>query len=390
MKTYYIVEGTRIDGHKEYGVLNDSKTVGEIFDNQQFIRLKKTKVPTRLVGKRLSHRDIQLIVKSLCQLLENGLSVYDAVNLLIHDNSKIIFRYIYISLRQNLRNGGAFSEALQLLHPLISDFFISIVKASEKSGQFLSGLQELEKYYAEQVRREEYLKKIVRYPKIVLGFSLIFGLGILVFIVPMFSNIYRLQGDNLPILTKGLVILSEFLRSYPFLISGGTLTVIFGSRRLCEMEVLVSKFKRWFKFFSNGQVGDQWFFSYALAILLKNGMDLLEALDVVGDNSTSDIKEKIKTLKKLLNKGLCLSDALKEVSGFSDIFYHSILSAEGVGKLHLGFEQVCTYLKRKSEERFQALSRLIEPLVMVLLGVMVFVLLLGIYLSIFDMGNFIS
>lgn len=390
MTTSYIIIGVQIDGRQEFDVVSGSKQLEETFGCQQFIRLKKIKIPRRLISKPLSLREILQILTSLARLLENGLSIYDAVNLLIHDSSKLIYRYVYLSLRQALKEGVPLSDALESLAPLVPEFLISMLRASEKSGQFLSGIQELEQFYLERVKRQDQLRKLLRYPKIVLGFSFIFGVGILAFVVPMFHNIYRLQGDNLPLLTRGLVYLSTSIRNMPFIYLGSAGSLFFGYRWLVQKYHNFYFVKRALHWILKGRVRNQWFFSHAMSILLKNGMDLLESLSVVGESSSEDVQEKAVYLKELLKKGVGLSDALKEVGGFSEIFYYSILSAEGVGKLYLGFEQVCGYLKRKNEERFQMMSRLIEPLVMILLGGIVFVLLLGIYLPIFDMGNYIS
>ena len=124
MSGTFILEGTLIDGIKEYGILKEGTSCDDLFRYHHLIRLKKIKVPRNLLAKELPCCDVLTFITSLKQLLENGVSIHDTVNLLIHDSSKQIFRYIYIATRNELKAGAALSEAIASLSPLFSDFFI--------------------------------------------------------------------------------------------------------------------------------------------------------------------------------------------------------------------------------------------------------------------------
>ncbi len=389
MNNVYIWEATTLKNISKLGVI-ESRSRGSAIKTlreQSFFRISLTTVPDKQLNSAMPIKGIIDILNSLTLMLGSGISIIETLELLINDRKSIVTQYVFCKLRDALHQGKSLELGFQELSPLFSDFFQSMISLCEKTGKLQDGLQALETFHQNQQNRQQEFQKLIRYPKVIFSITILLSLGVIVFIVPMFKNIYALFKGDLPILTRGMVFLSNFFQQY-----GMIILLLIACFFFWANLPKVRRFHPWV--FVSGQVKkrfqgkeDPFLYAHAMKILLESGQPIqLATKQAAGCMSAKNQRHGF-SLSKMLNAGLSFSEAFQELAWFPSIFHNYIASAEKAGLLKVGFEQVYNFLNRQREEQFAKWSRFIEPVLMLVLGTIVLAILLSIYLPIFDLGN---
>ncbi|PCI25814.1 MAG: hypothetical protein COB67_10595 [SAR324 cluster bacterium] len=392
MSQTYLWEAVTLKGEKEYGVSfrQSKKVVRQELRQNGYFQARLTRIPEKTRESPLPSKLILDLVSSFLMLLESGISIQETLDLLVHDKKSLTLQYAFCYLRQILDQGESLEFGFRNLSPLFPDFFIAMIRICEKTGQLGAGFHALQGFYQQQERRRQELDKITQYPKIVLGATLLLTLGIILFIVPMFKNIYAIYEGDLPPLTHLMVFLSDYLRGNALPILGviafwGIWAGLPKVRKLHPWVFLSVRVK----IFLNGK-NDPLLYAHSMRILLDNGVPIQAATQIAAECMSLPNQKYGEQLSKMLQGGTSFSQAFFEISWFPDIFYKFISSAEKAGVLQLGFKQVYLLITRQKEEQFAKWSKFIEPLMMLVLGGLVLMILLSIYLPIFDLGNQVS
>ncbi len=392
MTQAYLWEALTLKGEKEYGIthLQSLKSTKKSLVKEGYFKVEVRAVSARLRSTPLKIRDILNILNSLFMLLDSGVSLKDTFALLMHDQKSLIQQYIFCHLNNELNKGESLGDSFSSLDPLFPNFFLAMIKVSEDSGQLLQGINSLKEYYQQQDEKRIKLDQITRYPKVVLGISSFLTLGIILFIIPMFENIYQLYEGQLPLVTRILIFCSDFLRNQGWLLilllAGFTIWFLLPRLRNWHPIVLIkSKVTRWLD-----SDNDPLVFAHAMHVLLENGVPVKVGIKLATACMSSPNTRYGAKIDKMLQGGSSFSEAFFETPWFPEIFHKFISSAEKAGVLGVGFKQIYLLIIRQKEERFNRWSKLIEPMMMLLLGTIILTLLLGIYLPIFNLGNQIN
>jgi len=389
MDRVFIWTAITLQGESGYGSTTGSskKAIWRQLHHQGYYQISMDLVPRDQLNTTLSNADLIYILESLSSILDAGISIIEALELLINDRKSVVVQYVFLRLKKALHEGHSLEQAFSMLSPLFSEFFVAMIRLCEQSGSLRQGLLDLKSYYRHQEKHRQELIRILRYPKIVFGMILLMSLGVIIFVVPMFSNVYALFKGDLPILTKIIVKVSHFIHHHDmevlasciFLISWGYLP---GLRFSNPVIYLSQKLKRILQ-----SREDPFLYAHAMALLLESGQSISQATRqaTVCMSKKSHIHGHLLTRK--LNAGFSFSEAFQSLPWFPDAFQRFIAPAEQTGLLKIGFEQIYTYIDRQRAARFEKWSKFIEPALMLILGAVTLTLLLSVYLPIFDLGN---
>ena len=389
MSKIYLWEGLLLTGSKEYGLAYEQspKTIYESLLKYGFFKIEIKRLPEKQYDTQLSSNIILEILNSWLMLLESGISLKDSFSLLVHEQKSLLQQFIFCHLRQKLNQGEPLANSFSSLKPMFPNFFTAMIKVSENSGQLIKGLKLLKSYYQRQEQTKAELEQVTRYPRMVLIISLLLTLGIVLFIIPMFENIYAIYADKLPVLTKVLVFLSTLLRTRGWLLSA--------ILALLTIWLFLPKVRNWHPAIFFSRMWREWIevkddpliFAQSLHMLLEHGISVKEATSLAANCLSAKSIKHGQKIVEALQSGSSFSNAFFEATWFPEIFHKFIYSAEKAGSLSTGFKQIYLLLTKRRKEQFNRWSKYIEPVMMLLLGSLILILLLGIYLPIFDLGN---
>ncbi|MGK0290601.1 MAG: type II secretory pathway component PulF [bacterium] len=392
MKKTYLWEGVTLEGKITEG-LSKNKSRKELVQklrDQNIYQVQSSIISEKLLQQAISLDELLDIIQSLNFMLGSGLSTQKVLQLLISEKRSSISQYIFIKIHHSLIKGNKFHQAIIEIEYFFPKLFVKLIGSTSESGKLAETLQTLEKFYRARVQQIKQIKKALQYPKLIFVFISLVVLGILIFVIPMFSNIYALAKGNLPFLTKALIALSNALREYFVLFIGGGI-IFFLFTRLPKIKKfnLSSYFFRWIqKPFQ--KFDDLLIYSQTFSLLLENGIHTQEAGQVVLEGMSKSNKNYGKDILDSLEAGNSFSGAFDETSWFPKVFTAYLKSPEEAGVPHIGFQQIYQCLWKQQNQSIQKWTKVIEPLSIVILGGIVLAILLSVYLPIFTLGDYVS
>lgn len=334
--------------------------------------------------------------KNLSAMLNAGLTLTRALNVIERQSGNKVMKKVVVDLQQRIRSGSSFHEALEAHSTIFPKLFISMTKAGEEGGTLSDTL----KTVAKQMERSYTLTKKVKgamiYPSIILFAILIIGILMLLFVVPTLASTFAQFGAKLPIATQIILDMSNFMRQHFIIVTILLVGVMFGGSAFVRSKVgssliLVGSLHMPVI----GQLVQETFGARAartLSSLLSSGVEMLTALsithEVVGENMFGKV---IAEAEQRVRKGDALSAAFIEQPKLYPVFFSDMISVgEETGKVADMLGQVAEYYEVDVEDRTKDLSTIIEPLLMLFIGVFVGVFAVAMIAPIYSLSSAIS
>jgi type IV pilus assembly protein PilC len=342
--------------------------------------------------------DLVLFTRQLSTMIEAGISLVQAMTALYDQcdpKRQRSLRHIISDVTTRVQGGETFNESIAK-HPRVFDrLFVSMVKAGEHGGLLAEILDRLAGFLEASARLRKKVKSAMTYPVIVICIAFAITIFLLVKVVPIFGEIFKDFGAKLPAPTQFLIDVSDFIRGewyFLILIVGG---VFFGVRTFVRST-------------RGKQLADRWKlklpifgplihkicmsrFSRTFAQLIRSGVPILEVLDIVGGASGNHVVEtSIKGVSEDVEKGDNLSVALSKKAIFPPMMLRMVSAGEATGKIDTMLEKMADFWDEEIEAMLDALTSLIEPLLIVFLGVIVGGIVIAMFLPIFKLNEVVS
>jgi len=348
---------------------------------------KKTETGPPLTKGRLKSGELNLFARTLGGLLEGGVPILKALEGLETVAERGVFKRMLAELQENVRRGVGLSEALER-SGVVPAFFYQTVYGGEVSGRVPMVLSELAKY----LEKEDTLKRSVRdalvYPAFISAVGFV-TLGVLTcFVLPKISTVYEGFGTTLPFITRLILGLSKFFLPMTAVL---VLLVAYSIVTLRKQKWVAAKFLYKMPFigdFFQGFIRVR--FSRLLSLLLESGIAVLEALSVV--EKTFEIpflRQDVVSIKNSLAVGRGFSDCLDKVEWMDPVSRMLIVTGEETGRLSASFFQIARDTESNLEARIQLVVKLLEPVLILVMGLSVGFVVMGTVLPIFDMSSII-
>jgi len=344
--------------------------------------------------RRLSASALALLTRQLATLLAAGLTVEQAMNALIEQSDKQTERQLLAAVRGDVLAGQPLARALGRHPGSFPPVYLTLVEAGERSGKLADVLARLADYTEdrEQLRGKVMLAFI--YPVLVTSVAVTVVTGLLVYVVPQVVQVFRNTNQALPLLTRALIALSDFLRGY-----GGFLLVVlvaaaFGARAALAVPSIREKWHRWllrlpvftplYRGLNTARLAS------TLAILVGSRVPLLTALRAgAGVVSNLPMRRALEEAAERVQQGSTLARALGASKLFPPLMVHMIASGEASGRLAEMLERTAEQQGRELERRVATFVALLEPLLILVMGGVVLVIVLAILLPIFELNQII-
>ena len=391
-----LVKG-RIEANNSAAVANRLKTMGlapVAIDEVSSTGLKRElSIPG--FGNKVKLKDLSIMSRQLATMITAGLSILRALNILAEQTENKTLGKVLSQVRSDVETGSSLSHALTK-HPLVfPPLMINMIKAGEVGGFLDTVLVSIADNFEAEVRLRGKVKSAMTYPVVVFCIAIVAVVGMLIFIVPVFTTMFASLGGELPAPTKVLVFLSAVMKwtALP-LIVGLIAFVGWWSRhkndraireRLDPIKLKMPVFGNLIRKIAVAR------FTRNFGTMLRSGVPILQALDIVGETSGNIVIERAaRSVQESVRSGQSLTGPLSQHPVFPPMVVQMMAVGEDTGALDTMLEKVAQFYDQEVEATTDALTALIEPLMITVLGTVIGAMIVALYMPIFGVFDLIK
>lgn len=343
-------------------------------------------------GKAISGQDIALFARMLAVMMKSGVPLVQSMDIIAAGQKNPRMRTVIEDLRDSVSGGSSLYEALSKHPVLFDELFLNLVRAGETAGVLDTVLDTIASYKENIETLKGKIKKALFYPAAVIAVAILVSSILLIFVVPQFEDLFKNFGADLPAFTQLIVSASKLLQSYwPFMLFG-TIGVIVGlsqakrrSRAFAHfLDRMILKLPVIGQIMHNSAIAR---FARTLAVSFRAGVPLVDALDTVSGATGNIIyANAVIRIRDDVSVGYQLNTAMRQVGLFPIMVVQMTAIGEEAGSLDAMLIKVAEYYEQEVNNAVDALSSLLEPMIMVVLGVLIGGMVIGMYLPIFKLA----
>jgi type IV pilus assembly protein PilC len=344
-------------------------------------------------GGKVNPGDIAIFSRQLATMLAAGIPLVQAFEIVGNGNDKPAMQKLILDIKMDVEGGTSLHEALAK-HPLhFDDLFVNLVEAGEQAGALESLLDKVATYKEKTEALKKKIKKAMFYPAAVLAVAVVVTVVLLIFVIPQFEALYKGFGADLPAFTQFVIGLSRFVQKdgiYIGIVVGGAIyTFAYFKKRSRAMrhflDRLILKMPIIGPLLHKAAIAR---YARTLSTMFAAGVPLVEALESVA-GATGNIVYEVGVLKMRdeVATGQRLQRAMENTGLFPNMVNQMIAVGEESGSLDEMSGKVATFYEAEVDNAVDSMSSLLEPLIMLVLGVLVGGLVIAMYLPIFKLGS---
>jgi len=347
------------------------------------------------MGDKIGLKDVAIMSRQLATMINSGLSLLRALMILVEQTENKALAAILTDVRSEVETGRAFSAALGKHPKVFPPIMINMVKAGEVGGFLDQALIALAENFEKEVALRGKIKSAMAYPIVVFVIAIIAATAMLLFIIPVFGNMFATLGGELPAPTRFLMALSDFLKIaiIPIIL----LLIVFawwwrGHKNDRKVREFLDPLKLKMPVFGNlNKKIALSRFSRNLSSMLAAGVPILQALDIVGEASGNVVVEHAtQDIMDAVRKGRSITQPLQASPVFPPMMAQMMAVGEDTGALDDMLEKIADFYDQEIESTTEQLTSLIEPLMILFVGVMIGGMVITMYLPMFSIYNQIS
>ncbi len=343
----------------------------------------------------VKQNDVILFCRQFSTMIDAGLPIIQCLDILHSQQENLTFKKMLKSIKDNVESGSTLAEALKAYPKQFDDLFVNMIHAGEMGGILDTILRRLSTYMEKAANLKRKVKGAMTYPIVTLLIAVVVLAVILIFVIPVFQEMFADFDSELPVPTQIVVAMSDFAKANFLYVLVALVLFGFAFRRFYRTEkgravvdrtllrlpvfgdllrkVAVAKFTR------------------TMGTMLSSGVAILEALDIVGKTAgNKTIEEAIMKTRSGISEGRTMADPLTESGVFPSMVCQMISVGEATGALDAMLGKIADFYDEEVDQSVENLTALIEPFMLVFLGVTIGGLVVAMYLPIFKMAGAIS
>jgi type IV pilus assembly protein PilC len=341
-------------------------------------------------AKKVKPKSLQIFSRQFATMIEAGLNVVGALVILEEQTDDEALAGVVHELRRDVEGGLLLSQAMGRHPKVFSRLYISMVEAGEAAGILDIVLDRV----AFQIEKQEAIRRRIKgamvYPTMVLIFATLVLIGMLMFLVPVFVNIFSQLGGQLPTLTQYVVTASDLLKHKPYVL----LIIPLGLWSFFRWKKTETGRQNWdkFKLKLPMKIGDVVLkvsmarFSRTLSTLVAAGVDIIKALEITGQTSGNwVIEDALAGVRTRVHEGVPIAQPLVENEIFPPMVAQMVKIGEETGELEKMLAKIADFYEDEVDAAVQSLTSIVEPIMMIGVGVMVGIVIISMYLPMFKM-----
>lgn len=351
--------------------------------------------PRRRGGRRIRSDDMILFTRSLSTMVNAGLPLIQGIDILIEQTENANFKSTLTTVGLDVEGGLTFSEALAKHPRAFSDLYCSMVRAGEASGSLDIILVRLAEYLesTEQLKRE--IRSAMTYPVVAFAIVILIASGLLIFIVPAFEDIFSGLGGTLPAPTRALIAVSDLLRRFFLLVLLVMVAAFFGLRWYIsrpfgryQWDSMLLRLPVFGPLFRKVAISR---FARTLSTLTRSGVPVLAALEIVERTTGNEVVGKVvHASQESIKAGATIAEPMAQGGIFPPMVIRMIEVGERTGALDTLLSKVADFYDQQVESTVKQLTSLIEPLLILLLGIIVGGMVIALFMPIFELSTLLA
>ncbi len=385
--------GVKIKG--EYAAKNASLVKAEL--RRQGINPTNVKAKPKplfgAAGKSIKPRDIAVFARQLATMMTAGVPMVQGFEIVAGGQANPRMKSMLIDIKNDVEGGSTLAEALAKFPVQFDELFCNLVKAGEQAGVLDTVLDTVATYKENIESLKGKIKKAMFYPAVVIAVAIVVSAILLIFVVPQFEAVFKNFGADLPAFTQMIVNMSRFMTSYWWIVLLGTAgaagALIFVYKRSPAFAHFLARAV--LKLPVVGQILHQSAiarFSRTLAVTFRAGVPLVEALDSVSGATGSPVyNDAVKRIREDVAVGHQLQLAMRQAGLFPNMVVQMVAIGEESGALDKMLFKIAEFYEEEVNNAVDALSSLLEPFIMVIIGTLVGGMVIGMYLPIFKLAS---
>jgi type IV pilus assembly protein PilC len=380
---------------------------GEIEAKDQFEAINKLKLQKytiisvnqskrkKIKTGKVSLKELTIFSRQLSTLVSSSVPIVQSLSILESQIENKNFARVISLIRKDIESGLSISDAMAKYPDVFSELYVSMIRAGEVGGVLDTILDRLATYLESSAALRDKVKSALMYPIIVGSIAVIVTVVLIIFIIPIFKNIFSSFGAELPLITRIVIGASDFFKKYIFHIIVFLGVFFYGIKRYIKTE----KGRRQFDYillklpifgiiFKKIAIAK---FSRTLGTLVKSGVPILQALETVAKTSGNKVIEEIVLLSmKSVKEGGKIAEPLKKDNIFPPMVTQMISVGEESGSLDTMLFKIADFYDQEVDASVKGLTSMIEPIVMVFMGVVIGIIVIAMFIPMFQMSEIAS
>ncbi len=352
---------------------------------------KQKSLEKKAKSYNLGMGELALFTSQLASLLQAGLPLVSCLEALQDQTEDQVFRIIIRDVRNDISSGTSFSGAVRRFPKAFNNLFISMVEAGEASGGLAEILGKVAGYFESTVKLTKKVKSAMTYPVAVIGLAVALVNLLLIFVIPVFAAMFKDFGAKLPAPTQMLINLSDFMKAYWWAVGLG----VYGIYYFVSKYVATPAGRRQKDLFLvRAPIFGNLIHKIALsrfcrtyATLMRSGVPILRTLEIVASASGKvQVEDACAEIARHVSQGGQVSEIMATNPFFPPMMKHMVKAGESTGNVDGMMNKIADFYDVECEATVSALTSLIEPILIVFLGVVVGGIVMAMFLPIFQLG----
>ena len=352
----------------------------DIFGNISFLKPKVTK------------KDLMVFTRQFSTMIDAGLPLVQGLTILAEQSENPTFKAVLKEITKDVEGGSTLAEAMKKHSKIFDTLFVNLVAAGEMGGMLDTILRRLAQFIEKAEKLKSQIKGAMTYPIVVMAIAFIVIAVILVFVIPVFEDMFKSFGSALPTPTQIVVNMSRFLKSNIHWVIIALIALIYGFKRYRDTaagkkmtDSLFLKLPVFGNLLKKTAVAR---FTRTLGTMISSGVPILDALEIVAKTAGNVvIEEIIYEVRGSIAEGQTIAEPLSENDIFPGMVIQMIAVGEATGALDSMLEKIADFYDEEVDAAVAALTSMLEPLLMVFLGGSIGGLVIAMYLPIFEMAS---
>lgn len=390
----YLWEGKSRDGKSVRGEMRAaSETVVQSSLRRQGISVSKVKKQSFKSGGKVTEKDITLFTRQLATMMKSGVPLLQSFDIVGRGHANPAVGKLLLDIKADVETGSSLSQAFRK-YPLYFDaLFCNLVGAGEQAGILDSLLDRLATYKEKILAIKGKIKSALFYPVSIIVVAFIITAVIMIFVIPAFKDVFKGFGADLPAPTVFVMTISDYFVQFWYLIfgsiGGGLYTFFYFWKRSEKVQIIMDRLLLKAPIFGEvirKAVIARW--TRTLSTMFAAGVPLVESLESVGGAAGNHLyRMGTKQIQNEVSTGTSLTNAMQNSNLFPNMVVQMVAIGEESGALDAMLSKVADFFEAEVDDAVEAMSSLMEPMIMVVLGVLIGGMVIAMYLPIFKMGS---
>jgi type IV pilus assembly protein PilC len=354
---------------------------------------KELKVPG--FGVKVKARELSVFTRQFATMIDAGLPIVQCLSILSEQSDNKTLRATLHMIRKDVEGGSTLAEALKKHPKIFDDLYVNMVAAGEMGGVLNNVLNRIAMFIEKASKLKKKVKGAMIYPTTIVSVAVIVVAILLIFVIPVFAQLYTSMGKALPVPTQITISISNWFVSSWYLIVLGVGGVIFGISfyyKTADGRMTIDRLLLRLPIFGDllRKVAVARF-SQNMAILLSSGVPILDGLAITARTAGNKVVEKaIVDSRTSISQGKTVAEPLKDSKIFPPMVCQMVAVGENTGGLDTMLRKVAELYEEEVDDAVTNLTAMMEPMIMIVLGVILGGLVISMYLPIFQLGSLVQ